>query len=92
MPDSSVITFYQGFENGGYSYVGDEVTFYASKAAVELATGKKLLREDYYPAVCDVPLEELNYAYDPRCRPWYLIAKSDPNYVKLSTFLSLDGT
>ena len=29
--------------------------------------------------------------FDPRCRPWYLNAKADPNFVKITTFSSLDG-
>ncbi len=91
MPDKAIETYYQGFENGGYSYVGDQVSHYASQFEEELAAGKKLLRKDYDPATCNIPIEDLKYAYDPRCRPWYLGAKLDPNYVVLTSYLSLDG-
>ena len=71
--------------------MGDQINYYAEQAAIEIAAGHRLDRTDYNADICSVPLEELSFVFDPRCRPWYLNAKADPNFVKITTFSSLDG-
>ena len=75
---SGIITYYSGFHNGAYSYVGDEVDYYAARSLEEMNSSERLLREDYDESVCWLPIEELSYTYDPRCRPWYLNALAQP--------------
>ena len=76
---SGIVTYFQGFHNGAYSYVGDEVNYYAARALVEMNSSERLLREDYDADVCWLPIEELSYTYDPRCRPWYLASLAQPD-------------
>ena len=33
---TSIVTYYQGFNNGDYSYIGDEVETYSERAAIEI--------------------------------------------------------
>ena len=89
--NGAIEAYYQGFEeDGAYSYVGDEVTYYAGRAAEEIEKGRLVQTE--VPEDCPLPIEELSYIYDPRCRPWYLAAKSTPDVVLISNYMSLDGT
>ena len=71
--------------------MGEQITYYAEQAAIEIAAGHRLNRTDYNAEKCSVPLEELSFVYDPRCRPWYLNAKANPKVVKITTYSSLDG-
>ena len=37
---TSIITYYQAFPNGAYSYIGDEVVTYSERSAFEIENGK----------------------------------------------------
>ena len=82
---TSIVTYYQGFNNGDYSYIGDEVETYSERAAIEIENGKQeitaITQEE-----CWVPLEDLSWTYDPRCRPWYITARENIDTVELTTF------
>ena len=84
-----LLGYYQGFNDGAYSFVGDEVEYYAERVLYEIENGKQLT--DYYPTDCWVPREQLSYVYDPRCRPWYLASLEEKYNVIMTTYLSLDG-
>ena len=46
---------------------------------------------DVIGLVCDVPVEDRRVVYDPRCRDWYVQAKSYPMNVMVSAYLSVDN-
>ena len=81
---------YMGFEDGTYSQVGDELEYYSDRAIYEMANGKQLRTEDQEN--CWLPQEELSYIYDPRCRPWYIKSRNDPENVVIGIYNNLGVT
>ena len=77
-----------------YSYVGDEVGYYAGNMLEEIESGGTLVYpEGSYPEEgCWMAREDLYAAYDPRCRPWFYRGRAAPKNVVCSSYPSLDGT